>query len=142
MTTPNILDATEEFMVGANQPMPEPTLAKDHRAFRMRMLASELKEYTSAEVADDWAEIADGLLDVIVVAWGTLLSYFGPELAREMAHEVWSSNLSKVDGSLGPTVFREDGKVLKPEGWTPPDIAGALQRGGFVDPRKRNEGIE
>jgi hypothetical protein len=28
-----------------------------------------------------------------------------------------------VDGKV---IRREDGKVLKPAGWTPPDIAGAM----------------
>lgn len=43
-------------------------------------------------------------------------------------HEVWKeiqrSNMSKVDPETGVVRKREDGKVLKPEGWTRPDVAG------------------
>lgn len=69
---------------------------------------------------------------MIVIAWGTLLTYVGEQCAIEVLREVWMSNLSKVDGSLGEIVRREDGKLLKPEGWTPPDIAGVLRRHGFL----------
>jgi len=38
--------------------------------------------------------------------------------------EVHRSNMAKlVDGKV---IRREDGKVLKPEGWTPPDVKGAM----------------
>ena len=37
-------------------------------------------------------------------------------------NEVARSNLSKIDPVTGKVKKREDGKVLKPEGWTPPDL--------------------
>lgn len=97
------------------------------RSLRKDLLREEVKEYFDAEDGNDLIEVVDGLLDIIVIAWGTLLSYVGEDRARLAAHEVARSNLSKVDGSLGPIVRRTDGKVLKPEGWTGPDILGALQ---------------
>jgi predicted HAD superfamily Cof-like phosphohydrolase len=30
-------------------------------------------------------------------------------------------------------VRREDGKILKPEGWTPPDIEGVLRQHGWTE---------
>ena len=43
---------------------------------------------------------------------------------------VWAavhrSNMAKVDPATGKVIKRADGKVLKPEGWTPPDIPAAL----------------
>jgi predicted HAD superfamily Cof-like phosphohydrolase len=33
------------------------------------------------------------------------------------------SNLSKIDPITGKVIRREDGKILKPEGWQPPDFA-------------------
>jgi predicted HAD superfamily Cof-like phosphohydrolase len=33
------------------------------------------------------------------------------------------SNLSKIDKATGKVIKREDGKILKPEGWKPPDFA-------------------
>jgi predicted HAD superfamily Cof-like phosphohydrolase len=34
--------------------------------------------------------------------------------------------MAKVDPATGKVIKRADGKVLKPEGWTPPDVAAAL----------------
>ena len=128
----NLLDGTEEFMRLANQ-LNTPIFdditdwSDSDRVLRMELLDEEYnREYLQAEQDNDIVEIVDGLLDIIVIAWGTLLAYVGPDKAKAAAAEVVRSNLSKVDGSLGPIQFREDGKVLKPEGWTPPDIEGAI----------------
>lgn len=44
--------------------------------------------------------------------------------AKRAADEVTRSNLAKiVDRKV---LRREDNKILKPDGWQPPDIAGAL----------------
>jgi predicted HAD superfamily Cof-like phosphohydrolase len=36
--------------------------------------------------------------------------------------EVANSNLSKIDYKTGKVIRREDGKILKPEGWAPPNL--------------------
>jgi predicted HAD superfamily Cof-like phosphohydrolase len=36
--------------------------------------------------------------------------------------EVANSNLSKIDPVTGKVKKRDDGKVLKPEGWKPPQL--------------------
>jgi predicted HAD superfamily Cof-like phosphohydrolase len=36
--------------------------------------------------------------------------------------EVMSSNFAKIDKQTGRVRKREDGKVLKPAGWTPPEL--------------------
>jgi len=124
---PNLLDGTEEFMSRARQLDEAPDFtAHDLRVLRCNLLAEEYEEYLEAEDYNDLVEVVDGLLDVIVIAWGTLLAYIGPEKAKAAAAEVVRSNLSKVDGSLGPVQFRDDGKVIKPEGFTKPDIKKAL----------------
>ncbi len=41
--------------------------------------------------------------------------------------EVHRTNMAKLNGD-GEPIYRDDGKVLKPPGWTPPDIEGVLQR--------------
>lgn len=126
----NLLDGTAQFMKLAGQ-LDESYFADDvndpSRKLRWDMLFEEFKEYRDAESASDPVETLDGLLDIIVIAWGTALKYYGEGVAKAGAAEVVRSNLSKVDGSLGPIVRREDGKILKPQGWTPPDIAGVLE---------------
>lgn len=135
MTRPNpnnILDATEEFMRQAGQ-LHQPLIDivddtfphDDLRHLRLKLMVEEWSEYIHAEHDNDLIETVDGLLDIIVIAWGTLLAYVGPERAKAAAGEVARSNLDKVNRP-GLPIFREDGKILKPEGWQPPDITGAL----------------
>ena len=125
----NLLRSTEEFMKAAGQ-LEEIGLpvyySHPTRQLRRRLSREENKEYMDAEVENNRAEIADGLLDQIVVHWGTMLAYFGPELSVLLANSVGDSNLSKIlsDGSV---LKREDGKVLKPEGYSPPRIREILE---------------
>jgi predicted HAD superfamily Cof-like phosphohydrolase len=37
-------------------------------------------------------------------------------------NEVARSNLDKIDSVTGKVKKREDGKVMKPEGWKPPQL--------------------
>jgi hypothetical protein len=146
----NVIERTTAFARLAELPEGIGLADVKTRALRVRLLAEEFREYLAGERATieesgpgkgdvivwgdaDPVEVADGLADVIVIAWGTLLTYYGEEVAREICREVWASNLAKVDGTHGEIVRREDGKLLKPEGWQPPDVRGVLQRHGFVD---------
>lgn len=125
-----LLTGTTEFMrLGGQLANPEfdPQWEADSRKLRRNLINEEITEYFDGEDQGNLVEIVDGLLDIIVIAWGTLLAYVGEDKANAAAAEVVRSNLSKVDGSLGPIVRREDGKLLKPEGWTPPDIKGAIE---------------
>lgn len=80
---------------------------------------SRVDKQQGAIDALELTEMIDGAADLIVVAKGFLRS-LGVDPLDVMA-EVWRSNASKVvDGKLQK---RPDGKVLKPEGWTPPDFA-------------------
>lgn len=92
------------------------------RLLRKRLLTEEYEEYMNAEFDDDLIEVADALADIIYIACGTAVAY-GIPLDKVFA-EVHRSNMAKlVDGK---PIYREDGKVLKPEGWSPPDIKGVL----------------
>ncbi len=69
----------------------------------------------------DLPDAADALADIAYVVEGANLEFgidSGPVL-----DEVHRANMAKLGGPV-----REDGKRLKPEGWTPPDIAGVLER--------------
>lgn len=94
----------------------------EERLLRLDLLEEEFEEYLEGEENSDIVEIADALADIIYIACGTAVSY-GIPLDKVFA-EVHRSNMAKlVDGK---PIYREDGKVLKPEGWTPPDIKGIL----------------
>ena len=69
-------------------------------------------------------EVADGCADISVVTMGTLIA-FGID-DEPLLEEVDASNLRKFgEGNYR----REDGKWMKPPGWTPPDIMGAIDKG-------------
>jgi predicted HAD superfamily Cof-like phosphohydrolase len=69
-------------------------------------------------------DIADAIADSIYVLVGTALEY-GIPLDRVWA-AVRAANMAKVDPVTGLVRKRADGKILKPDGWQPPDIAGVL----------------
>ena len=97
-----------------------PTIAPPERAaLRVELLTEEFIETINAIEREDLVEIADGLADLVYVALGTAHEY-GIPLDRVWT-EVHRTNMAKAGGER-----REDGKILKPPGWTPPDIAGIL----------------
>ena len=87
------------------------------------LLEEELQELKDAIAAGDLVEIADAITDIIYVAGqqGTTLGLPIDALLQE----VQRSNLSKL-GSNGKPIYREDGKVLKGEGYSEPQIAKVL----------------
>jgi len=62
----------------------------------------------------------DALIDILVVTIGAIHS-LGAD-AEGAWKEVMSTNFAKIDRQTGMVRKREDGKVLKPAGWTPPDL--------------------
>jgi len=107
--------------VGENPELPDDL---NERNLRYNLLKEEFEEYEKAESDNDLTEIADALADIIYIACGTAVSY-GIPLDKVFA-EVHRSNMAKlVDGK---PLYREDGKVMKPAGWTPPDVEGVLKK--------------
>ena len=96
----------------------------DERELRMRLMKEEMKEYEQAEHNNDITNLAVELADIIYIACGTAVSYGIP--LDKVFEEVHRSNMAKlVDGK---PLKREDGKVIKPEGWTPPDIESVIKK--------------
>lgn len=67
----------------------------------------------------DIVEVADGIADLIYVALGAAIA-FGIDI-DPIFEEVHRTNMEKVGGRT-----RDDGKILKPEGWEPPRILPIL----------------
>ena len=78
------------------------------------------RSISSLAVVDD-VKLFDGGLDVMVVTLGFLHSMGYP--VEEGWRIVHTANMAKIDPATGFVRQREDGKVLKPEGWLPPDPA-------------------
>jgi hypothetical protein len=104
-----------------NRNNPE-ALAK-YLEFRINFLKEELDETTTAVLNNDAEEIVDGLIDLCVVAIGTL-DAFGVD-ANEAWNEVLKANLSKEVGIKperpNPLNLPD---LIKPEGWVAPSHKG------------------
>lgn len=82
-------------------------------------------EYTEDQANEIIAEVFDGCIDLIVVTIGFMHSMGLP--AEAGWREVMQSNLSKIDPETGFVKRREDGKVLKPAGYKPPDLLSLIK---------------
>lgn len=84
------------------------------------------EEYFELQESKTQLDQLDALIDILVVIIGAIHS-MGAD-AEGAWREVMRSNLSKIDSNTGKVNKRADGKVLKPEGWTPPNLKPYLER--------------
>lgn len=96
----------------------------DQSAMYLNLIDEETAELAEALDAADDVETFDALLDTIVVCIGYGLSRGWPMVAGW--DEVMRSNLAKIDPLTGVVRRREDGKILKPQGWTAPNLGAVL----------------
>jgi predicted HAD superfamily Cof-like phosphohydrolase len=123
---PTIGDLVMDFHRAFNLPRnADPTLVvtADLAALRLRLLAEEVGELDDAMQDANLVAVADALADITYVVFGTAITY-GIDL-EAVVREVHRSNMSKLD-ARGRPVMREDGKVLKSEWYTPPDVNTVL----------------
>ena len=91
--------------------------------FRIKFIREELMETEAAFTNDDAEEIVDGLIDICVVAIGTL-DAFGVDPYKAW-DEVLKANLNKTVG-IKPERPNPLGlpDLIKPEGWEAPSHEG------------------
>jgi len=89
-------------------------------AMYIKLIDEEHQELLEATLSDDRVEQLDALIDILVVTIGAIHSA-GMD-AEGAWKEVMSTNFAKI-GEDGKVRKREDGKVLKPVGWKPPELA-------------------
>jgi len=119
-----------EFMRACNKPFPSaPSLAVPTEEMQWELIEEEFKETVLARERGDIVEVADGLIDMIKV-----ITEYGETIGVPM-QQVWDeihrSNMAKIDPVTGKVIRREDGKILKPEGWVKPDVLKVLKGAGF-----------
>ena len=122
------LDALVEFhrVFGAHvENTPTVDLPDEVIALRVSLVQEELNEYRHAAEAHDLVEVADALSDLMYVVLGTYVSHGLQDLAEALFAEVHRSNMSKLDAN-GQVIYRADGKVLKSDRWSPPDLGSVL----------------
>jgi len=107
-----------QFMVAGDQTV-------DHfneTQFNMyvNLIEEEANELAEAITAHDRVETLDALIDILVVTIGAINS-LGAD-GEGAWNEVMATNFAKIDPETGKCRKREDGKILKPEGWVAPDL--------------------
>lgn len=114
----------EKFMIACDQSVD----GSDRNQYEMylKLVTEEYKELQEAIITGNVQEQFDALLDIVVVSIGAMHSMgANPDGGWK---EVMSTNFAKIDKETGKVRKREDGKVLKPTGWVPPDLKPFLTK--------------
>ena len=90
------------------------------------LIAEEMQELAVALADADDVEALDALIDILVVTIGAIHS-MGAD-GDGAWKEVMKTNFAKIDSETGKVRKREDGKVLKPVGWVPPNLKPFLKK--------------
>lgn len=111
----------EKFMQACDQTTGQRNLAQ----YQMycNLIREEFDELVASSTAED---DLDALIDILVVTIGAIHS-LGVD-AEGAWQEVMRTNFAKIDPETGKVRKREDGKVLKPQGWTPPNLEPYLTK--------------
>jgi predicted HAD superfamily Cof-like phosphohydrolase len=95
-------------------------------ALYANLIKEEVDEFNQAYSTYDHVEMLDALIDILVVTTGAIHS-MGAD-AEGAWKEVMQTNFAKIDSETGKVRKREDGKVLKPLGWVPPELGSFLNK--------------
>ena len=125
------LETVEEFHNACDIPIAATCglLPAPRRGIRIAILREEYDEYLVAAYRNDIVGVAHELADMLYVIYGTALEY-GIDMDR-VFYEVHKANMTKV-GADGTVEKNVAGKVMKGDGYVPPDIARILQMRGWV----------
>ncbi len=119
----------EDFHKAFGHPVGDkPTMLDPERlALRHKWLTEEVDEMLAAK---NPVELSDAIGDAIVISIGTAVEA-GISIS-EVFDIIMSANMAKL-GPDGKPIYKDDGKIAKPEGWVPPepDIEEELFRQGY-----------
>lgn len=97
--------------------------------YRESFMQEELDEFKESRRRGDMAGMADALVDLVYVAMGTGHMMSLPW--QQLWDEVQRANMAKeraVSADDSRSKRKNSLDVVKPAGWTPPDIQGVLDR--------------
>jgi predicted HAD superfamily Cof-like phosphohydrolase len=114
----NIFRDQEKFMRACDQTVDK--FNESQYKLYLNLMDEEWKELQEALASNNRVEQLDALLDLIVVTVGAIHS--GGFDGEGGWKEVMGKNFDKIDKQTGKVRKREDGKVLKPLGWAPPNL--------------------
>jgi predicted HAD superfamily Cof-like phosphohydrolase len=107
--------------VGQETPSAPQQTVSDQAQLYKNLIKEEVEEFWEAEAVSDDVEEIDACFDMMWVIIGYMKSRGWD--CENIWDEGAKSNLSKIDPVTGFVKRREDGKILKPEGWEPPDFS-------------------
>jgi len=109
------------FLSAVGQQVPNKPIGEtDQSKLYKKLIDEEYHEFLEAFYTDDTVEEIDACFDMMWVIIGYMKSRGWD--CENIWDEGAKSNLSKIDPTTGLVRRREDGKILKPEGWKPPDF--------------------
>jgi predicted HAD superfamily Cof-like phosphohydrolase len=85
-----------------------------------KLIKEEFEEFCVARRENDEVEQLDACMDMIWVILG--YCHMKGYKVEGAWNEVARSNLDKINKQTGKVIKREDGKVLKPDNWQPPNL--------------------
>ena len=104
----------------------QPKMLKKTRArLRQVLLEEEVRELSEA---NNLLDVADAICDIMFITLGTAHEYGLTDRLEILFDEVTRSNMSKIDRVTGKAIFREDGKILKPESYSEPKLRPIIER--------------
>lgn len=104
----------------------QPKMLKKTRArLRQVLLEEEVRELSEAK---NLLDVADAICDIMFITLGTAHEYGLTDRLEMLFDEVTRSNMSKLDKVTGKAIFREDGKILKPETFSEPKLRPIIER--------------
>ena len=119
----NVFADQKKFMVAGDQLVD--TLTQPQYSMYLELIKEEVGELEAAIEDDDHVEQLDALIDILVVTVGAIHS-LGAD-GEGAWNEVMSTNFAKIDPATGKVFKRDDGKILKPEGWKAPELEQFLK---------------
>jgi predicted HAD superfamily Cof-like phosphohydrolase len=106
--------------VGQETPAFAQSTVSDQAELYKKLIIEEYSEFIDADDNNDDVERIDACFDMMWVIVGYMKSRGWD--CENIWDEGAKSNLSKINPVTGLVKRREDGKILKPEGWKPPDF--------------------
>lgn len=123
-----------EHLISPTPQVPEGNIVE----LRHKLHREEFNELLMAMSLKRIDLVADAIGDLIYVLLGTAAAY-GIDM-NSVWDEIHTANMRKEGGGK-----RFDGKILKPPGWTPPDISKALSSSllpSFLEAQSRCKTVE
>ena len=96
-------------------------ISEENAKLYFNLIKEEYEELMTANRDNDEIERLDACMDLIWVILGYCISK-GYDV-KGAWNEVALTNLRKIDRATGKVIKNEAGKVMKPEGWKPPDLS-------------------